>query len=260
MLAKVKQWVLPENPPRDENVRPYIHRKRELSVEDGCLLWGSRVVVLEKGRGRVMSMLHQSHSGMSKMKSLARCYVWWLGMDRALETCVIQCELCQTRQKAPPVVPLHPWSYPDRPWSRIHIDHAGPFMGKLFLLVIDAYTKWLDVHIAPSTATVELLRKSFATFGLPDVVVSDNATGFTSSEFENFLKTNGVKRVLTPPYHPSSNGVVERAVQTLKGGLRKLKDGSVTTKLSRFLFSYRSTPHGSTGVSPAELMFTITVG
>ena len=135
----------------------------------------------------------------------------------------------------------------------------SPFMGKTFLLVIDAYTKWLDVHITPSissSATIELLRKSFSTFGLPEVVVSDNGTGFKSEEFEAFLRANRVKHVCTPPYHPSSNGLVERAVQTLKGGLKKLQDGSLETKLSRFLFSYRSMPHSSTGLSPAELMFS----
>ena len=106
-----------------------------------------------------------------------------------------------------------------------------------------------------TAATVELLRKSFSTFGLPDVVVSDNAAGFTSEDFEVFLKSNGVKHVRTPPYHPSSKGLVERAVQTLKRGLKKFKEGSLDTKLSRFLFSYRATPHSSTAVSPAELMF-----
>ena len=131
-------------------------------------------------------------------------------------------------------------------------------MGKMFLLVIDVYTKWLDVHVTSTstlTATIELLRKSFSTYGLPEVVVSDNATNFTSDKFEAFLRANGVKQVCTPPYHPASNGLVERAVQTFKFGLKKLKDGSVETKVSRFLFVYQATPHSSTGVSPRELMF-----
>ena len=69
VLAKVKQWVLsgwPEKPPDDEQLRPFTHRRCELSVEDGCLLWGSRVVVPEKGREKVLAMLHQAHPGMSK--------------------------------------------------------------------------------------------------------------------------------------------------------------------------------------------------
>ena len=75
------------------------------------------------------------------------------------------------------------------------------------------------------------------------------------SQLEQFLKKNGVKHVKTPPYHPASNGLAERAVQTFKEGMRKLKDGSLDTKLSRFLFKYRMTPQSTTGVTPAELMF-----
>ena len=70
-----------------------------------------------------------------------------------------------------------------------------------------------------------------------------------------FLKANGIRHVLTPPYHPSSSGLVERAVQTLKGGLKKHSDGSIDMKPSQFLFAYRSMPHTGTGVSPAEHMF-----
>ena len=110
VLAKVKGWILtgwPENSPDDEKLCAYVSRKRELSVEDGCLLWGSWMVVPEKGRKRVIAMLHQAHPGISRMKSLSRCYVWWPGMDKDLELCVKSCEACQVNQQAPPNVPLH---------------------------------------------------------------------------------------------------------------------------------------------------------
>ena len=130
----------------------------------------------------------------------------------------------------------------------------------MFLLITDAYSRWMEIHetnTSTSSATIELLRRSFASLGLPEVVVSDNATAFTStsSEFSDFLKRNGIRHILTPPYHPASNGSVERSVQTFKEGLKRLKKGSLNTRLMRFLFKYRITPHSSTGVSPAELMY-----
>lgn len=85
--------------------------------------------------------------------------------------------------------------------------------------------------------------------------VSDNATNFTSEEFEQFLTKKGVKQVRTPPYHPASNGLTERVVQSFKEGMRKLKDGSLETKLTHFLLKYRVTPQSSTGISPSELMY-----
>ena len=83
-----------------------------------------------------------------------------------------------------------------------------------------------------SAATISLLRQSFASLGLTKTLVSDNAANFTSEELEKFLRKNGVKHVKTPLYHPSSNGLTERAVQTFKEGIKKLRDGSLETKLS----------------------------
>jgi hypothetical protein len=67
--------------------------------------------------------------------------VWWPGMDKELEECVNKCETCQTNRKTPPRAPLHPWAWPDQPWSRVHIDYAGPLQGKMFLLMMDAHSK-----------------------------------------------------------------------------------------------------------------------
>ena len=123
-------------------------------------------------------------------------------------------------------------------------------MGKMFLLIIDAHSKWLEVYPTATTmsAAVFLLRKLFARFGLPEVIV-------TRQEFDTFLKRHTVKHIKTPTYHPSSNGIVERAVQTFKFGMKKLQEGSIDTKVARFLFKYRLTPQSSTSVSPSELMF-----
>ena len=191
------------------------------------------------------------------MKSLARGYIWWPGIDKDIETCVKECTACQSVSKQPPVVPLHPWGWPEKPWSRVHVDYAGPFEGKMFLLMIDAHLKWLEIHVtntATSTSTIERLRRSFASLGIPEVLVLDNATVFMSEEFGDFLKRNGVHHIRTPPYHPASNGLVERAVQTFKQGMKQGKDGTLNMRLSRFLLRYRITPHSSTGSSPAELM------
>ena len=141
-----------------------------------------------------------------------------------------------------------------RPWARLHIDHAGPFQGKLFLVVVDAFSKWMDVSIVPSTsssATITVLRSLFATHGLPEIIVSDNGPAFKSEEFHLFIKNNGINHVTSSPYHSASNGLAERCVQTFKAGLRKTCGPDLQT---RFLFQYRITPHSNTGICPAELL------
>ena len=94
----------------------------------------------------------------------------------------------------------------------------------------------------------------FAKFSLPEMIVTDNGTGFVSEEFESFLRSNGIKHTTSAPYHPASNGLAERAVQIVKRGLKKVTLGSMNTRLAKVLFLYRITPQGTTGVSPAELL------
>ena len=111
------------------------------------------------------------------------------------------------------------------------------------------------MNACTSTATIKKLRQSFAVHGLPETVVTDNGTCFTSDEFSVFMRHNGIKHIKSAPYHPSTNGLAERAVQTLKQGLKKLKQGSLETRVSRFLSSYRTTPQSITGLSPSEMLF-----
>ena len=129
----------------------------------------------------------------------------------------------------------------------------------MFLITVDAYSKWIDVQVvsaATSYKTIEHLRSLFATHGIPVVIVTDNGTTFTSYEFAEFTQKNGIRHIKISSYHPSSNGMAERAVKIVKDGLMK-KSGtsqSIEYRLSRVLFQYRITPHFTTGVSPAKLL------
>ena len=108
---------------------------------------------------------------------------------------------------------------------------------------------------ATTSATVSKMRRIFATHGLPLTLVSDNGPSFVGEEFKDFLLKNGVRHILTAPYHPSSNGQAERMVRVFKESMRCLSKGDIETKLYRLLFAYRLTPSTSTGKSPAELVF-----
>ena len=133
------------------------------STQDGCLMWGTRVVIPKAGREQVLKLLQEGHPGILRMKRIARGMVWWPNIDANIERKVQDCEPCQLTQKSPATAPLHPWEWSNRPWSRIHIDHAGPFMGKTFLVLVDAHSKWMDAHIVPLTT----LQMSSPYSGLP---------------------------------------------------------------------------------------------
>ena len=88
--------------------KPYVTRKTELSVLDGCVLWGSCIIIPSEGRTQVLDELHDSHTGMSKMKMLVRACVWWPNLDNDIEQLAKCCPNCQTVSPSPPKAPIHP--------------------------------------------------------------------------------------------------------------------------------------------------------
>ncbi|XP_026824410.1 uncharacterized protein K02A2.6-like [Ooceraea biroi] len=154
----------------------------------------------------------------------------------------------------------HHWEAASQPFERIHIDFAGPFLGYIFLILVDAYTKWPEVHIVKNMSTpntIDKCREIFTVFGLPQTLVSDNGRTFIAEEFSDFLKNNGIRHRRTAPYHPATNGLAERFVQTMKQSLRKLNTttSNIKANLQKFLFHYRLMPHPELNKSPAEAMF-----
>ena len=124
----------------------------------------------------VLEELHCNHSGMNQMKRIARSYVWWPNIDQHTEGLVKSCPSCQSNQDVPLPAPLQTWSWTAKPWQHIHGDFAGPFLGKMFLLIADAHSKWPEVYEMPSTtasATVRVLCHLFAAYGLPLQLVLD---------------------------------------------------------------------------------------
>ncbi len=183
-----------------------MNRKDELTTQQGCLMWGWRVVIPPKLRSRVLAELHTGHLGVVRMKAVARSYVWWPGIDTQVEQLSKNCHSCQQTLKAPGPSPLHLWKWPESPWQRIHVDFAGPFEGHMYLVVVDAHYKWPEVCVMDSTTstkTIQVLRTLFSRYGLPEVLVSDNGPQFTSEEFQTFLKANGVTHTRSAPFHPA---------------------------------------------------------
>ncbi|XP_039200408.1 uncharacterized protein K02A2.6-like [Crotalus tigris] len=258
MLTRVLTWVLSGCPDMcpGTNFQSFWKRKHELSTFKGCVLWGSRVVIPTTLRTRVLQSLHEGHLGIVQMKALARSYLWWLVLDKEIETQVQGCYVCQQSRPEMPQAPVHRWEETHAPWSRVHIDYAGPFQGQFFLIVVDSHSKWLEVIPVSTTMTartIQVLRGIFAPHGLPDILVSDNGPQFTSSEFQAFLQANMIRHATSAPFHPASNGQTERMVCTTKDALKRLTHRSWHHRIAVFLLCQHTTPCTATGKSLAEL-------
>ena len=119
VLAAVLRYVLSGWPNAEYHLAadfaPYRARRAELSVHDGCVLWGGRLVIPTSERDKVLQLLHESHFGESHMKSFSRMYVWWPGLDSDIVSVARNCRVCQTLRGPAPPVPLSPWKWPARP-------------------------------------------------------------------------------------------------------------------------------------------------
>lgn len=99
------------------------------------------------------------------------------------------------------------------------------------------------------------MRIVFAQKGIPEQIVSDNGPQFTSHEFDEFIRKNGIKHCKSAPYHPATNGLAERFVQTFKRSLKSMRNQemSLNKKIANSLLLYRNAPHSVTNETPAKL-------
>ncbi|XP_062714152.1 uncharacterized protein K02A2.6-like [Aedes albopictus] len=256
-----KGWPGDSKPVNDPDLLPYYNRRDSLSIVNGCVMLHDRVVVPDQFRKKILKQFHRGHPGVVRMKAIARSFVYWPGIDDEIEEFVRNCNPCCVAGKAPVKTTLESWPAPSKPWSRIHIDYAGPVDGVYFLVVVDPFSKWPEVFATRTTTantTMRLLSESFATFGIPETIVSDNGPQFAGHEFRTFCQSLGIQHLRTAPYHPQSNGLAERFVDTVKRSLRKIRSGgeSLDSALQTFLQVYRTTPTSDLdGKSPAEIMF-----
>ena len=150
---------------------------------------------------------------------------------------------------------------PSGPWQDLAADLLGPLpSGDNILVVVDYYSRFFEIRIIKATTSekmISCLKSIFTTHGLPLTLRTDNGPQFVSKEFENYLAENGIKHRKTTPLWPQGNGEVERQNRSIMKRIRIAQSQNIDWKddLQKYLVMYRSTPHSTTGVSPAELLY-----
>ncbi|UYV80862.1 K02A2.6-like, partial [Cordylochernes scorpioides] len=165
VLNKLKEYLLedPQLAKKDETMKPFLSKLEKFSVLQGCIFVDSRAVIPRICQDQMLKLLHQSHIGINRMKSLARSSVWWPKMDSQIEEFVKECSPCMHHQTAPPAENT-PWPRTNQPWQRVHVDHFY-FRGDCYLLVVDANSNWIEVFPVRGTTSqenIKLLRECFA--------------------------------------------------------------------------------------------------
>lgn len=238
----------------------------ELSIEDGLLLRGDKLVPPASLRLDLIKRAHEGHLGITMTKRRLRLSFWWPYMDAEVEEFVKSCVVCSSCDKSAKLhtPPLCPIELPSAPWVKLGMDIVGPFHGldsssKFALVLMDYYSKWPEikfVHEVTSRSVIEFLREIFMKEGFPETIVTDNGTQFTALEVEEFLQNSGVKHCKSSLYHPQTNGLVERMNKVLGECIQWALAGKhvVVNAVRSMLWFYRTTPHSSTGVTPFQLL------
>lgn len=229
-------------------LKQYWRERAFLTVLDGLLLRGTRLVIPSAMRNSILEKLHEGHQGVAKCRERARETVWWPGLSAQLNELVLHCRTC-IKERTNPAQPLMRSELPDRPWQKLGAD-MFTLDSTNYLLVVDYYSRFVEVaRLAPTRSedVIVHLKSMFARHGIPEVLVSDNGPQFSSSHFAQFATEYGFKHTTSSPKFPQSNGEAERHVQTVKNLLKKAKDPYLS------LLAYRATPLAN-GYSPAQLL------
>ena len=235
--------------------------KDEFTTVGYIIMRQSRIVIPKSLRRKTVELAHQGHQGIVKTKARLREKVWWPGIDRDCEEYCRQCHGCQVVSRPDTKEPIKVTSLPDAPWQDLALDFIGPFpTGEMVLVIVDYYSRYFLVNVMKKATTekvIEALEESIDLFGIPYSITTDNGPQFISEQLKMYLEHMNIIHHKATPRWPQANGEVERQNRSLLKAMRALQaEGKDWRKeLKSFLRAYRTTPHTTTGVSPAELMF-----
>ena len=240
-------------------VHPYWNVRERLSVDDGLLVCGARLVIPHGLRREVLERLHDSHQGVERTKRRARQSVYWPNIDRDISNLVTSCRHCHERLPSLPKEPLMTDPPPTRVFQCVSADffhHAG----HTFLVYADRLSGWPIVvsckREATSRTLVCSLREIFSSTGVPNVLRSDGGPQFSAHHTRDFLRRWGVTHVMSTPHFHQSNGHAESAVKLVKRLLQKTSVAGNTDsdEFARGILEIRNTPRAD-GRSPAQVLY-----
>jgi len=231
----------------------YWNYRDEMSVVDGLIFKGNRIIIPSSLRTEMLKKIHTGHQGEVKCKRRVRNTMFWPRINQDIENVVKDCTACLLYQRKQQKEPLSPHPIATRPWSYVGTD-LFEHKKKHYVVVYDEYSNYPEVEkISSQTgpAVVKALKAIFGRQGVPDHVSSDNGPCYDSEEFKKFsIDWNFIHDTSSPRY-PKSNGLAEKAVQIVKDIFNKCDESGEDRDMG--LLVYRDTPL-ECGLSPAELM------
>jgi hypothetical protein len=237
----------------DDQLKPFWDCREELSVYDGIVFRGERIVIPTGMQSEILQILHASHQGMVRTKQLARDVLYWCGINKQIEDMVSKCATCQSKKPQQQREPMISFPVPSLPWEFASTD-LFELDGKMYLLTVDHYSGFFEVdYLSQNSRASEVVTKMkavFARHGIPKVVYSDNGPQYTSHEFKEFAENYQFDHKTVSARYPQSNGLAEKNVQIAKNVFKKAMETHDDIYLA--LLNLRNTPRNPVLGSPAQ--------
>ncbi|CAB4004970.1 Transposon Ty3-G Gag-Pol poly [Paramuricea clavata] len=233
-------------------VTPYFNIRDEMSIQDGLVFRGERVVIPQAMRSKMLGKVHNSHLGVNGCLNRARECLYWPGMSNNIKNHVSTCEACLEYERSQPKKTLCSHEVPSRPWQRVGID-LFELERKHYLVTADYFSDFFELDHLKNISSVHVIRKiksHFARHGIPEQVITDNGPQFVAHDFQIFTKEWDFEHITCSPYHSQANGKAESAVKEAKKILRKSKKAKSDAFL--VVLDHRNTPSASMKSSPAQ--------
>ena len=179
-------------------IRPYYPVRSEIAIANGLLLRGSRLLIPTTMRLEILDKIHAGHQGITKCRERARQSIWWPGLSNQLEELVKSCPKCVKAQKQR-AQPLMTSTFPDLPWQRVATDL---FEWKNYLLIVDYYSRFIEVARLKRTTAEEVIRHTksiFARHGIPEDVISDNGPQYSGEAYKQFAQEYQFRHITRSP-------------------------------------------------------------
>jgi len=237
-----------------ENLHPYWPYRDELTVLDGIVMKGNRMLIPKCERSQTLQRLHEGHQGLQATLRRARRGIFWPNMARDIEESVLQCTQCQRFAPQKPK-PAERQISTTRPNEVVGMD-LMELNGSSYLVTVDYFSGYITVDPVSTTSTQEVIRvcnNLYQKFWPPERIVSDNGPCFNSTQFKQFTESLDIQHDTSSPHYHQSNGRAERAIRTVKGMMKK---STSPTGVTLALLAYHDTPVSDNLPSPAELFFS----
>ena len=237
------------------SIRAYWDVRDELSELNGVILKGERIVIPPYMRKEMLEKIHQGHMGIEKSKKHARDVLYWPGINSQIADKVSRCTTCLEHRNQNTKEPMIPSRIPSKPWALVATD-LFTWDKCEYLIIVDYYLRFFEVAKLPdtkSTTVITHIKSAFARHGIPSEVISDNGPQYSSKDFKSFAGLWEFKHTTTSPLNRQANGLVEKAVQTVKNLLTKAKQDNRDPYLG--LLEYRNAPIDDVA-SPTQLLMS----